>query len=35
MRKVVLLIVFVAICLSIMIGIPIYLYSKYKKLHRK
>ncbi len=35
MSKVFLTIVFVVICLSIMIGIPVYLYRKYKKLQQK
>ena len=35
MSKVFLAIVFIVVCLSVMIGIPIYLYMKYKKLHEK
>lgn len=35
MSKVVLTIVFIIICLSVMIGIPVYLYTKYKKLQQK
>lgn len=35
MSKVFLAIVFVVICLSVMIGIPVYLYRKYKKLQHK
>lgn len=35
MSKVFLAIVFVVICLSVMIGIPVYLYRKYKKLQQK
>ena len=35
MSKVVLAIVFIIICLSVMIGIPVYLYTKYKKLKQK
>ncbi len=35
MGKVVLAIVFIIICLSVMIGIPVYLYTKYKKLQQK
>lgn len=35
MSKVVLSIVFIIICLSVMIGIPVYLYTKYKKLQQK
>lgn len=35
MSKVLLAIVFVVICLSVMVGIPVYLYRKYKKLQQK
>lgn len=35
MSKVLLAIVFVVICLSVMVGIPVYLYRKYKKLQHK
>ena len=35
MSKVVLAIVFIIICLSVMIGIPVYLYRKYRKLQQK
>ena len=35
MSKVVLAIVFIIIYLSVMIGIPVYLYRKYKKLKKK
>lgn len=35
MSKVILTIVFIIICLSVMIGIPVYLDRKYKKLQKK
>ena len=35
MSKVVLAIVFIIICLSVMNGITVYLYRKYKKLQKK
>lgn len=35
MSKVFLSIIFIIICLSVMIGIPMYLYRKYKKLQQK
>lgn len=35
MSKVLLASAFIIICLSVMIGIPVYLYRKYKKLQQK